>query len=189
MVESENEIEENKEDRREVEDILDSFEKEETLEFVGSLVTEENMKDKSQKKENSDGNWNFAENVMGLVIKDKFKWKRKRNDSTGKKKKVTYLDLSKCVASEEDTLPDINTQEFTGAQRNEEDIGDQRKEFTGTHITGARVTSTLNGEKQDILTGADLLQTDDDWIVTGTPSVTGAPCVTGAQSVTGGASV
>ena len=44
---------------------------------------------------------------MGLVIKDKFKWKRNRTGSTGKKKKVTYLDLSKCVASEEDTLPDI----------------------------------------------------------------------------------
>ena len=111
---------------------------------------------------------------MGLVIKDKFKWKRKRNDITGKRKKVTYLDLSKCVVSEEDTLPDINTQEFIGAQRNEEDIGDQRKDFTGTHLTGARVTGTLNDKKKELFT-------DDDWIVTGTPSVTGAPTFTGAH--------
>ena len=87
------------------------------------------MKEKLQKEENLDCSWNFAENVMGLVIKDKFKWKRNRTGSTGKKKKVTYLDLSKCVASKEDTLPDINTQEFTGAQRNEEYIGDETKDF------------------------------------------------------------
>ena len=180
VVESETEIEENKEDRTHVEDILDSFEKEETLEFVDTLVTEENMEEKLEKKSKFNGNWNFAENVMGLVIKDKFKRKRKRNNSTGKKKKVTYLDLSKCVASEEDTLPDINRQEFSGAQRKEEDVGDKRKEFTGALVMG-----TLNGEKQDMLTGADLLQTDNDWIVTGAPSVTGAQYVTGAHSVTG----
>ena len=137
VVESESDIEENKEDKGHEDEILDCFEKEEDLEFVDSLVTEENMEEKSQNEQKLDCNWNFAENVMGLVIKDKFKWKRKRKDSTGKRKKVTYLDLSKCVASKEDTLPDINTEEFTGAQRNEEDIGDQRKDFTGAHLTGA----------------------------------------------------
>ena len=135
VVESESDIEDNKEDKGHVGKILDCFEKED-LELVDSLVTEENMQEKLQNEQKLDCNWNFAENVMGLVIKDKFKWKRKRNDSTGKRKKVTYLDLSKCVASEEDTLPGINTQESTGAQRNEEDIGDQRKDFTGAHLTG-----------------------------------------------------
>ena len=154
--------------------ILDCFEKEEDLEFVESLVTEENMQEKLQNEQKLDCNWNFAENVMGLVIKDKFKRKRKRNENNGKRKKVTYLDLSKCVASEEDTLPDINTQEFTGAQRNEEDIGDQRKDFTGTHLTGACVTGTLNDNKKEMFT-------DDDWIVMGAPSVTGAPTFTGAH--------
>ena len=115
VVESENEIEENREDRRDVEDILESFEKKETSEFVDSLVTEENMEENLQKKGKFNGNWNFAENVMGLVIKDKFKRKRKQNDITVKKRKVTYLDLSKCVANDEDTLPDINTEEFSGA--------------------------------------------------------------------------
>ena len=103
--------------------------------------------------------------------------------------------MSKCVASEEDTLPDINTEEFTGAQRNEEDIGDQRKDFTGTHLTGTHVTGTLNDNKKEFFT-------DDDWIVMGAPSftgaheygeVTGAPqenilqvtSVTGADSFTG----
>ena len=157
MVESESEIEENKEDKGQVDKILDSFEKEGDLEFVDSLVTEEKIKENLQNEEKLDCNWNFAENMMGLVIKDKFKRKRKGNYNTGKRKKVTYLDLSKCVASEEDTLPDINTQEFAGAQRNDEDILDQRKDFTGAHFTGALVTgfyvslSTLN---------------DDDWIVT-----------------------
>ena len=77
------------------------------------------------------------------------------------------MDLSKCVASEEDMLPDINTEEFTGAQRNEEDIGDQIKDFTGAHITGAHVTGTLNNNKKELFT-------DDDWIVMGTPTFTGA---------------
>ena len=103
--------------------------------------------------------------------------------------------MSKCVASEEDTLPDINTEEFTGAQRNEEDIGDQRKDFTGTHITGARVTGALDNNKKEFFT-------DDDWIVMGAPTftgtheygeVTGTPqenipqvtSVTGADSFTG----
>ena len=115
VVESENEIEENREDRTEVDHILESFDKEESLEFVESLETEENIEEKLQKKGKMDGNWNFAENVMGLVIKDKFKRKRKQNDSTVKKRKVTYLDLSKCVATDEDTLPDIHTEEFLGA--------------------------------------------------------------------------
>ena len=91
VVESENEIEENREDRTEVDHILESFEKEGSLEFVESLETEENIEEKLQKKGNMDGNWNFAENVMGLVIKDKFKCKRKQNDSTVKKRKVTYV--------------------------------------------------------------------------------------------------
>ena len=71
--------------------ILESFEKEESLEFVESLETEENIEEKLQKKGKMDGNWNFAENVMGLVIKDKFKCKRKQNHSTVKKRKVTYV--------------------------------------------------------------------------------------------------
>ena len=195
VVESESDIEENKEDKGHEDKILDCFEKEEDLEFVDSLVTEENMEEKSQNKQKLYCNWNFAENVMGLVIKDKFKWKRKRKDSTGKRKKVTYLDLSKCVASKEDTLPDINTEEFTGAQRNEEDIGDQRKDFTGTHITGTHVTGALNDNKKELFT-------DDDWIVMGAPTftvaheygeVTGTPqenipqltSVTGTDSFTG----
>ena len=41
------------------------------------MTEEEKMKEKLKKEENLDCNWNFAENVMGLVIKDKFKWKRK----------------------------------------------------------------------------------------------------------------
>ena len=117
VVESENEIEENREDRTEVDDIVESFEKEESLEFVETLEREENIEEKLQKKGKMDGNWNFAENVMGLVIKDKFKRKRRQNDSTVKKRKVTYLDLSKCVATDEDTLPDIHTEEFSGARR------------------------------------------------------------------------
>ena len=68
VVESKTKIEENKEDRTHVEDILDSFEKEETLEFVDTLVTEENMEEKLEKKLKFNGNWNFAENVMGLVV-------------------------------------------------------------------------------------------------------------------------
>ena len=124
------------------------------------------MEEKSQNEQELDCNWNLAENVMGLVIKDKFKRKRKRRDSTGKRKKVTNLDLSKCVASEEDMLPDINTEEFTGAQRNEEDIGDQRKDFTGAHITGTHVTGTLNDNKKEFFT-------DDGWIVMGAPTFMG----------------
>ena len=155
MVESESDIEENKEDKGHKDKILDCFEKEEDLEFIDSLVIEENMEEKSQNEQKLDCNWNFAENVMGLVMKDKFKQKRKRKDSTGKRKKVTYLDLRKCVASEEDTLPDINTEEFTGAQRNEEDIGNQIKDFTGAHITGVRVTGTLNDNKKELFTDDD----------------------------------
>ena len=136
VVESENEIEENGEDRTEGDHILESFEKEGSLEFVESLETEENIEEKLQKKRKMDGNWNFTENVMGLVIKDKFKCKRKQNDSTVKKRKVTYLDLSKCVATDEDTLPDIHTEEFSGARRKDDNVGDKRKEFTGAFITG-----------------------------------------------------
>ena len=105
---------------------------------------------------------------------------KKRNGGTGKKKKVTYLDLSKCVASEEDTLPDINTQEFTGAQRNEEDIGDERKDFPGTQVTGALITGALN-KKNKLFTGTQILDTEDDWIVMGAPDVTGAQSFTGAH--------
>ena len=47
------------------------------------------------------------------------------------------------------------------------DIGDQRKDFTGAHITGAHVTSALNDNKKELFT-------DDDWIVTGAPIFTGA---------------
>ena len=75
----------------------------------------------------------------------------------------------------------INTQEFTGAQRNEEDIGDETKDFTGTQITGAHVTGALNIKKKELFTGAQLLDTEDDWIVTGAPHVTGAQSFTGAQ--------
>ena len=106
---------ENREDRTEVDHILESFDKEESLKFVESLETEENIEEKLQKKGKMDGNWNFAEKVMGLVINYKFKCTRKQNDSTVKKRKVTYLDLSKCVATDEDTLPDIhmrNSQEL-----------------------------------------------------------------------------
>ena len=115
------------------------------------MITEANTEKKLPKEQKLDCNWNFAENMMGLVIKDKFKRKRKRKESTGQRKKVTYLDLSKCVASEEDTLPDINTEKFTGAQRTEEDIGVQRNEFTGTLITGAPITGTLNEKKRSYL--------------------------------------
>ena len=88
-----------------------------------------------------------------------------------------------------------NTEEFTEAQRNEEDIGDQRKDFTGAHITDAHVTGALNYNKKEFFT-------DDGWIVTGAPTftgslkygeVTGTPqenipqitIVTGADSFTG----
>ena len=184
VVESENEIEENREDRTDVDHILESFEKEESLQFVETLETEENIEEKLHKKGKLDGNWNFAENVMGLVIKDKFKRKRKQNDSTVKKRKVTYLDLSKCVATDEDTLPDIHTEEFSGAQRKEEDVGDQRKEFTGAFVTGTPITGAVNREKLSV-TGADLLQTEDNALFTGAPQVTGAHMVTGTNIVTG----
>ena len=186
VVESENEIEENREDRTEVDHILESFEKEESLEFVESLEIEENIEEKLQKKGKMDGNWNFAENVMGLVIKDKFKHKRKQNDSTVKKRKVTYLDLSKCVATDEDTLPDIHTEEFSGARRKDDNVGDKRKEFTGAFVTGAHITGALNREKLSV-TGADVLQREDKELVTGTRIVTGAQdnvdgtALTGAQ--------
>ena len=141
VVESENEIEENREDRTEVDHILELFEKEESLEFVESLETEENIEEKLEKKGKMDGNWNFAENVMGLVIKDKFKCKRKQNDSTVKKRKVTYLDLSKCVATDEDTLPDIHAEEFSGARRNMTMLGTKEKSLQAhsllTHILRA----------------------------------------------------
>ena len=88
VVESENEIEENKEDRTGVDEILESFEKEEILEFVESLDSQENIEEKLEKKLKLYGNWNFAENVLGLVIKDKFKCKRKKNDITVKKRKL-----------------------------------------------------------------------------------------------------
>ena len=147
VLESEHEIEENREYRTEVDHILELFEKEESLEFVESLETKGNIEEKLQKKGKMDGNWNFAENVMGLVIKDKFKRKRKQNDSTVKKRKVTYLDLSKCVATDEDTLPDTHTEEFSGAQRKDDNVGEKRKEFTGTSVTGACITGALNRVK------------------------------------------
>ena len=180
VVESENEIEENREDRTEVDDILESFDKEESLEFVESLETEENIEEKLQKKGKMGGNWNFAENVMGLVIKDKFKRMGKQNDSTVKKRKVTYLDLSKCVATDEDTLPDIHTEEFSGARRKDDNVGDKRKEFTGALVTGAHITGTLNREKLSV-TGTDVLQREDKELFTGATPVTGAHIVTGAQ--------
>ena len=51
MVESESDIEENKEDKGHVAKILDCFEKEEDLEFVDSLVTEENMREVAEQTE------------------------------------------------------------------------------------------------------------------------------------------
>ena len=184
VVESENEIEENREERTDVDHILELFEKEETLEVVDTLETEENIEEKLQKKGKLDGNWNFAENVIGFVIKDKFKHKRKQNDSTVKKRNVTYLDLSKCVATDEDTLPDIHTEEFSGAQRKEGDVGDQRKKFTGAFVTGAHIMGALNREKLSV-TGTDVLQTEEDALFTGAPQVTGAHMVTGTNIVTG----
>ena len=184
VVDSENEIEENREDRTEVDNILESFDREESLEFVESLETEENIEEKLQKKGKMDGNWNFAENVMGLVIKDKFKRTRKQNNSTVKKRKVTYLDLSKCVATDEDTLPVIHTEEFLGARRKDDNVGDKRKELTGAFITGAHITGALNREKLSV-TGADVLQREDKEFFTGATPVTGARIVTGAYIVTG----
>ena len=184
VVESENEIEENREDRTEVDHILESFDKEESLEFVESLETEENIEEKLQKKGKMDGNWNFAENVMGFVIKDKFKRTRKQNDSTVKKRKVTYLDLSKSVATDEDTLPDIHNEEFLGARRKDDNVGDNRKEFTGAFVTGAHITGALNREKLSV-TGTDVLQREDKEFFTGTTPVIGACIVTGSYIVTG----
>ena len=180
VVESEIEVEENKEDRSEVDNILECFEKEECLEFVETLETEDNIEKKLQKKGKMDSNWNFAENVMGLVIKDKFKRKRKQNDSSVKKRKVTYLDLSKCVATDEDTLPDINAEEFSGAQRKEEYVGDERSGFTGELVTGARITGALNRENCSF-TGAH--------IFTGAQNEPHVTVVTGAQDDADGTSV
>ena len=42
------------------------FEKEECLEFVETLETEDNIEKKLQKKGKMDSNWNFAENVDGV---------------------------------------------------------------------------------------------------------------------------
>ena len=180
VVESDNEVEENTEDRSEVDNILESFEKEESLEFVETLETGDNIEKKLHKKGKMDGNWNFAENVMGLVIKDKFKCKRKQKDSSVKKRKVTYLDLSKCVATDKDTLPDINTEEFSGAQRKEDYVGDKIKDFTGAFVTGTRITGALNREKHTV-TGMDVLQRHDNELFTGAHNLTGANIVTGAH--------
>ena len=66
---------------------------------------------------------------------------------SAQKRKVTYMDLSKCVATEEDTLPDINTEEFTGAQEMKEHI-------TGTRVTGAHITGAQNNIKEEtVVTG------------------------------------
>ena len=69
--------------------------------------------------------------------------------------------------------------EFLGARRKDDDVGDQRKEFTGAFVTGARITGTLNREKLSV-TGADVLQTEDNELFTGATPVTGARIVTGA---------
>ena len=90
------------------------------------------------------------------------------------------MGLSKCVATDEDTLPDIHTEEFSGARRKDDNVGEKRKEFTGTFVTGARITGTLNREKLSV-TGADVLQREDKELFTGTTQVTGACIVTGAQ--------
>ena len=90
------------------------------------------------------------------------------------------MDLSKCVATDEDTLPDIHTEEFSGARRKDDNVGDKRKEFTGAFVTGTRITGALNREKLSI-TGADVLQREDKELFTGAIPVTGARIVTGAQ--------
>ena len=105
------------------------------------------------------------------------------------------MDLSKCVASKEDTLPDINTEKFTGAQRKEEYIGVQRNEFTGAPITGAPITGAsitstpitgaLNEKKEDLIMGTQIFRIEDDWIVMGAPSVTGTHESAEDNNVTG----
>ena len=94
------------------------------------------------------------------------------------------MDLSKCVATDEDTLPDIHTEEFLGARRKDDNVGDKRKEFTGAFITGACITGALNREKLSV-TGADVLQREDKELFTGATPVTGTHIVTGMNIVTG----
>ena len=77
-----------------------------------------------------------------------------------------------------------NTEEFSGAQRKDDNVGDKRKEFTGAFFTGARIMGTLNREKVSV-TGADVLQREYKEFFTGTTPVTGTGIVTGAYIVTG----
>ena len=148
VIGNESNVEDKKEDCDQVDNILDVFDKEEDFVMLESLGIDDNTEEKLPKERKLDSNWNFAENRMGLVIKDKFKGKRKRRESmSAQKRKVTYMDLSKCVATEEDTLPDINTEEFTGAQEMKEHI-------TGTRVTGAHITGAQNNIKEEtVVTG------------------------------------
>ena len=41
-------------------------------------------------------------------------------------------------------LPDIHTEEFSGARRKDDNVGDKRKEFTGAFVTGTHITGALN---------------------------------------------
>ena len=116
----------------------------------------------------------FAEEFLGLTKNPRYeepiKKRRKLNSQKSKvEERVTYVDLSHCTIAEEDELPDIPSDEFPGAQANENDC-----------ITPL-FTANLNVGKEDEFTGTLFTGAQD---IAGAP-FTGAYEVTGAQDVAG----
>ena len=73
----------------------------------------------------------FAENVMGLVIKEKFKNKRKRHMfRVNITREAVPVELSESTMPDDDTLPDLDTETVPPAE----------KMFKGAHFTGVHVT-------------------------------------------------
>ena len=98
---------------------------------------------------------------------------------------MTYVDLSQCTVGEEDELPDILSDEFPGAQVNEDDcitplftvnlkLG-KEDEFTDAPFTGAQDIAGAPITEAYKVTGAQF---------TGGQDIAGAP-ITGAYEVTG----
>ena len=101
--------------------------------------------------------------------------------------RVTYVDLSQCIVAEEDELPDILSDEFPGAQVNENDcitplftvnikVG-KEDEFIGTLFTGAQDVEGTPFTGAFKVTDAQFTGAQD---VAGTP-IAGTYEVTGAQ--------
>ena len=116
----------------------------------GSFGTEEGRRVENMKE------GCFVEDVMGLVIKDKYKRKRKKREMNVKRKsEITYVDLSSCTVTQDDTLPDLDREIFTGAQY-EYGFNEMRSATDGvrtdTHTIGAQFTG--NTEKDVVFMGA-----------------------------------